>query len=380
MFANLSHLALQQYWWLIVSVLGALLVFLMFVQGGQSLIYTLGKNKSDRTLLVNALGRKWELTFTTLVTFGGAFFASFPLFYATSFGGAYWVWIAILLAFVIQAVSFEYRSKPSNIFGPKTFEVFLFLNGLLGTILIGTAVGTFFNGANFVVEFGHMGIQSSRWTHPAHGLEAVLNPHNVALGLSVFFLARILGAMFLKKQIESDTLAAPIPKIILRNTIPFLLFFLYFLIHLMFKNGYGYDPETGVVSVVPYKYAANIVEMPINTAILLIGVVCVLLGIYQAVFTQSKRAFTFAGAGTVLTVLALFLLAGYNNTCYYPSLTDLQSSLNITNSSSSHTTLTAMSWVSLLIPFVLAYIVYVWRAMTRKKITHEEMEGDNHVY
>ncbi|MFO7723146.1 MAG: cytochrome d ubiquinol oxidase subunit II [Bacteroidales bacterium] len=380
MFANLSHLALQQYWWVIVSLLASLLVFLMFVQGGQTLIYTLGKSDKDKRLLVNALGRKWELTFTTLVTFGGAFFASFPLFYSTSFGGAYWVWIAILIAFVIQAVSYEYRTKPSNILGRKTFELFLFLNGFLGTILIGTAVGTFFNGANFVVEFGHHGIKSSYWAHPAHGLEAVLNFHNVALGLAVFFLARILGALFLQKSIHSDEISAAVPKVLMRNAVPFLAFFLYFLIHLMFKQGYGYDPETGVVSLVPYKYFHNILEMPLNTAMMLIGVVSVLAGLYLGIFKSHKQAFTFAGAGTVLTVLSLFLLAGFNNTCYYPSAHDIQSSLHISNSSSSHTTLTAMSWVSLLVPFVLAYIVIVWRAMTRKKMTSEELDDESHVY
>jgi cytochrome bd ubiquinol oxidase subunit II len=380
MFANLSHLALQQYWWVIVSILASFLIFLMFVQGGQTLIYQLGRNDNDRRLLVNALGRKWELTFTTLVTFGGAFFASFPLFYSTSFGGAYWVWIAILIAFVIQAVSYEYRSKPANILGRKTFELFLFINGLLGTILIGAAVGTFFNGANFVVEFGHHGIKSSYWAHPAHGLEAVLNFHNTALGLSVFFLARILGALFLQKNIQSDVIARAVPKIILRNAVPFLVFFLYFITHLMFKSGYGYDPETGIVSLVPFKYFHNILEMPLNTGIMLIGVVSVLTGLYLGIFKSHKHAFSFAGAGTVLTVLSLFLLAGLNNTCYYPSSFDIQSSINISNSSSSHTTLTAMSWVSLLVPFVLGYIVFVWRAMTRKKLTAEELDGESHVY
>jgi cytochrome bd ubiquinol oxidase subunit II len=380
MFANLSHLALQQYWWVIVSILGAFLVFLMFVQGGQSLIYTLGRNAGDRRLLVNSLGRKWELTFTTLVTFGGAFFASFPLFYSTSFGGAYWVWIAILFSFVIQAVAFEYRAKPANILGARTFEIFLFLNGLLGTILIGTAVGTFFNGANFVVEFGHHGIRSSYWTHAAHGLEAVLNLHNVALGLSVFFLSRILGALYLRKSIHSETMGQSISGVLVNNAIPFLVTFLYFLIHLMFKDGFAYDPVTGMISVEPYKYLHNILEMPLNTAMMLIGILAVLGGIYLGIFKTHRHAFALAGAGTVLTVLSLFLLAGLNHTCFYPSNADLQSSLNISNSSSSHTTLTAMSWVSLMVPFVLAYIVFVWRAMTRKKLTTEELDGDSHTY
>ncbi len=380
MFGNLSHHALQQYWWIIISILAAMLVFLMFVQGGQTLLFTLGKNENDKRLIINALGRKWELTFTTLVTFGGAFFASFPLFYSTSFGGAYWVWMVILIAFVIQAVSYEYRAKPSNVLGRKTFELFLFLNGFLATILIGTAVGTFFNGANFVVEFGHQGIKSSYWTHPAHGLEAVLNLHNVALGLAVFFLSRSLGALFLMKSVQSDTIAQSIPGILKRNMIPFLAFFLYFLIHLMFKEGYGYDPETGMVSLVPNKYLHNILEMPLNTAFLLIGVLSVLTGFYMGIFKKHRYAFDVAGGGTVLTVLALFLLAGFNNTCYYPSLHDMQSSLHIQNSSTSHTTLTAMSWVSLMVPFVIAYIAFVWRAMTRKKITTGELQKETHVY
>lgn len=380
MFGNLSHLALQQYWWLIVSLLGALLVFLMFVQGGQTLMYRLGKTESDRRLLINVLGRKWELTFTTLVTFGGAFFASFPLFYSTSFGGAYWVWMAILFAFIIQAVSYEFRTKPSNILGRKTFERFLFLNGFFGTILIGTAVGTFFNGANFVVEFGFQGIKSSYWAHPAHGLEALLNFHNVALGLSVFFLARILGALFIRKSLESESIEKQIRQVLINNTIPFLVLFLYFLIHLMFKDGYGYDPETGVVSIVPHKYLQNILEMPLNTAMLLIGVASVLYGVYSGIFKEHKHAFTFAGAGTVLTVLSLFLLAGFNNTCFYPSAFDIQSSLHIQNSSSSYVTLTAMSYVSLMVPFVLAYIYYVWKAMSKKKLTEEELNEDSHTY
>jgi cytochrome bd ubiquinol oxidase subunit II len=380
MFANLSLTALQQYWWIIVSVLGALLVFLMFIQGGQTLIFSLAKNETDRKMLVNALGRKWELTFTTLVTFGGAFFASFPLFYSTSFGGAYWVWIAILLAFVVQAVAYEYRTKPANILGKKTFEIFLFLNGLLGTILIGTAVGTFFNGANFVLEFGFNGIRSSYWAFPSHGLEAVLNFHNVALGLSVFFLARLLGAMFIRKQVDSPEMASKIKKVLIRNTIPFLVFFLYFVIHLMFKSGYAYDPATGIVSMEAYKYLHNILQMPLNTLIFLAGVLLVLYGLFLGIFKEKECAFTFTGLGTVLTVLSLFLLAGFNNTCYYPSAYDLQSSLNIANSSSSHTTLVAMSWVSLLVPFVLAYIWFTWRSMTRTKITPKEMEEDNTAY
>lgn len=380
MFESLSHLALQQYWWVIISALGAALVFLMFVQGGQSLIYTLGKNEDDKKLLINALGRKWELTFTTLVTFGGALFASFPLFYATSFGGAYWVWMTILFAFIIQAVSYEYRSKPNNIYGRKTFETFLVINGFVGTILLGVVVGTLFNGANFTVEFGHHGIKSSMWANKAHGLEALLNIHNVALGLSVFFLARILGVMFLQKHIEKEAFITPMRKELLKNAIPFLIFFLYFIIHLMFKSGYAYDPETGIVTLEKYKYLSNIKAMPLNTIIMAAGILLVLTGLYKGILGYSRKAILPTGLGTFLTVFSLFILAGFNNTCFYPSAHDIQSSLHIQNSSSSHTTLSTMSYVSLAVPFVFGYIFYVWKAMTRKKMTDEEMNEDTHIY
>jgi cytochrome d ubiquinol oxidase subunit II len=376
MFGNLSHLALQQYWWVIISLLASFLVFLMFVQGGQTLIFTLGKKPIQKTMMVNALGRKWEFTFTTLVTFGGAFFASFPLFYATSFGGAYWVWMAILFCFIIQAIAYEFRSKPDNFLGQKTYDIFLFVNGALGTILIGTAVGTFFNGANFTVS----DMNISTWENPAHGLEAVLNWHNVALGLTVFFLARLLGIMYFIRNIEDEDLTARARRHMLFNAIPFLVLFLAFAIRLLVMKGFAYDPETLVVSREPFKYLHNLLSMPLVLILFLAGVVLVLFSIYKTVFSGSNRGFYSGAAGTILVVFSLFLVAGLNKTCYYPSLYDLQSSLNIENSSSSQYTLKAMSFVSLLSPLVIGYIYLAWSAINKKKIDPEEMENESHVY
>lgn len=377
MFGSLSHLALQEYWWVIVSLLGALFVFLTFVQGGQTLIYTIGKTEMERTMLVNTLGRKWEFTFTTLVTFGGAFFASFPLFYSTSFGGAYWVWLAILFSFIIQAVSYEYRTKPANFLGAKTYEIFLILNGALGTILVGTAVGTFFNGAMFSLN----DLNQVSWETSARGLEAVLTFHNVALGLSVFFLSRILGALYFMNSVDSQSIFDRSKKQVLYNAIPFLVFFLYFLIRLITKQGFAVDTTTGVVSMENFKYLHNLTQMPLVLIILLLGVVGVLYGIAISVLKSSGKGIWFAGAGTVFAVLALFLVAGFNGTAFYPSIYDLQSSLTIQNASSSHFTLTAMSYVSLAVPFVLAYIWWFWKAMNSKKIDEAEMmEEDSHAY
>jgi cytochrome bd ubiquinol oxidase subunit II len=376
MFENLSMLALQQYWWILVSVLAALFVFLMFVQGGQTLLYTIGKTEAEKTIILNTLGRKWEFTFTTLVTFGGAFFASFPLFYATSFGGAYWVWYAILFAFVIQAVAYEYRKKPGNFLGAKTFETFLVINGLLGTILIGTAVGTFFNGAMFSLN----DLNQVQWQTPFRGLEAIMTIHNVALGLAVFFLSRILGLLYFIFTVDNQAIVTRSKKQTLVNAVPFLVFFLYFLIWLLLKEGFAVNVETGIVSMEKFKYLHNLLQMPLVLVILLVGVLGVLWGIISTVFMNSLKGFIFAGTGTVLAVLALFFIAGFNNTAFYPSVYDLQSSLTIQNASSSKFTLTVMSYVSLLIPFVLAYIVYFWRAINRKKITDEEMQEESHVY
>lgn len=387
MFENLSLLALQQYWWIIVSLLAAILVFLMFVQGGQTLIYTIGKTELQRKMIVNALGRKWEFTFTTLVTFGGAFFASFPLFYSTSFGGAYYVWMAILFSFVIQAIAYEFRTKPNNFLGQKTYEIFLFLNGALGTILIGTAVATFFTGAEFKVDkMNLVDITSNKlpvistWEGPAHGLEAVLNFQNVALGLAVFFLARILGVLYFMNNIDEKEIFARSKKQLLINTVPFLVFFLFFVGRLMFIDGFAVNPQSKEVFMESNKYLNNLLQMPIALGMFLTGVVLVLFGILKSLFKDSTNGIWFAGLGTVITVFALFIIAGFNNTAYYPSSADLQSSLTIENSSSSRFTLTAMSYVSLMVPFVLAYIFYAWKSINNKKIDAREMDEETHLY
>ena len=378
MFENLSHLALQQYWWVIISLLGGFLVFLMFVQGGQTLIFSLGKTETEKKILINALGRKWEFTFTTLVTFGGAFFASFPLFYSTSFGGAYWVWMAILFAFIIQAVAYEFRSKPNNFLGSKTYEIFMLINGIFATILIGTAVGTFFNGGNFVIN--DMNISS--WANNWYGLEAVANFHNVALGLAIYSLSRILAIHYFHKNIDDAAILKRSKSHLFVNTAIFLLTFLYWLIKLMLKEGFAYDPDTMIVSMEKFKYLHNIIEMPINTVILIAGVVLVLYAIIRSLLQEFENAIWFSGIGTILVVFSVFILAGFNNTCFYPSAFDLQSSLTIENSSSSHYTLTAMSYVSLMVPFVVAYIYYAWRAVNNKKINKAEVEShsDTHIY
>jgi len=387
MFESLSLLSLQQYWWMIVSLLGAILVFLMFVQGGQTLIFQLGKTETEKKILVNSLGRKWEFTFTTLVTFGGAFFASFPLFYSTSFGGAYWVWIAILFCFIIQAVSYEFRSKPNNFLGQKTYEIFLFINGALGTILIGAAVSTFFTGSEFSIHKENLAALSnpviSQWQGPAHGLEAVLNWRNVALGLAIFFLARILGVLYFMNTVNEMNILARAKKQLWINAIPFLVFFLAYVFALVLSSGFAVDPTSGVVSMESYKYLHNLFGMPIVLIIFLLGVVMVLWGIIRPPWKFEKcasKGIWFAGIGTILTVFSVFLLAGFNNTAYYPSTYDLQSSLTISNSSSSHYTLTAMSYVSLLVPFVLAYIWFAWWSINRKKIDVAEMETEEHTY
>ena len=376
MFESLSLITLQQYWWLIVSLLGALFVFLMFVQGGETLFFTIAKNEEEKSLLVNTLGRKWEFTFTTLVTFGGAFFASFPLFYATSFGGAYWVWFAILISFVIQAVSYEFRRKPANFLGAKTYEIFLFINGLLGPLLVGTAVGTFFNGAMFSLD----DMKHVTWGTEFRGLEAVLTFHNLALGFAVVFLSRILGLLYFMNSVDNEAIYERSKKQLLYNTIPFLVFFLYFVIALLFKDGFAYNPTSGEISIESYKYLHNLLAMPINTLMFLVGVVGVLWGIILTLLKGGTNGIWFAGGGTVLTVWALLILAAFNNTSFYPSVFDLQSSLTIENASSSRFTLVAMSYVSLFVPFVLGYIWYAWKSMNNEKITTKELEQEHHVY
>ena len=383
----MSLSCLQQYWWVIISLLGSILVFLMFVQGGQTLIYTLGKTETERKILVNSLGRKWEFTFTTLVTFGGAFFASFPLFYSTSFGGAYWVWMAILFCFIIQAIAYEFRSKPNNFLGHKTYEIFLIINGALGTILIGAAVSTFFTGSQFIIDKLSLSELNnpviSRWQGPAHGLEAVLNWQNVALGLAIFFLARILGTLYFANTVNDQHIQGRIKKQIVLNAVPFLVFFLAYVFALILGEGFALNPVTGEIYMEKFKYLHNLLQMPVVLILFLLGVVAVLVGIIRPLvnFTRCGPIGIWpAGIGTILTVFAVFLLAGFNNTSYYPSTSDLQSSLTIYNSSSSHYTLTAMSYVSLAIPFVLAYIWYAWRSLNKKKIDAAEMESDHHAY
>ena len=376
MFGNLSHLELQQYWYVIVSLLGSLLVFLFFVQGGQTFIFRIGKSDSERTIIVNTLGRKWEFTFTTLVTFGGAFFASFPLFYATSFGGAYWVWMIILFAFVIQAVSYEFRTKASNFLGQRTYEWFLFINGLLGTILVGVAVATFFSGSQFSLNE----MYNVSWANRARGLEAALSIFNLSLGFTVFFLARVLGLLYFMNTIDNENIITRSKKQLLYNAIPFVLFFLIFTVWLMLREGFAVNPGTGEVFMEPYKYLHNILAMPPVLVMFLVGVTGVLGGIALSLLKDTSNGIWFTGPGTILVVFSLFMLAGFNNTAFYPSTHDLQSSLTIQNASSSHYTLVALSWVSLFIPFVLAYIIIAWRALNKKKIDEKEMQEEHHVY
>jgi len=376
MFGNLSHLALQQYWYIIVSLLGSILVFLFFVQGGQTFIFRIGKSDAERTIIVNALGRKWEFTFTTLVTFGGAFFASFPLFYATSFGGAYWVWMIILFAFVIQAVSYEFRTKANNFLGQKVYESFLFINGLLGTFLVGVAVATFFSGSQFSLDE----MNSVSWATGARGLEAALKPFNLSLGLTVFFLARVLGLLYFMNTIDNDNIIARSKKALLYNAIPFVLFFLIFTVWLLLRDGYAVHPDTGRVYMTNYKYLLNLRAMPVVLLMFGLGGLGVLGGIVLSLLRESSKGIWFTGPGTILVVFSLFMLAGFNNTSFYPSAYDMQSSLTIQNASSSHYTLVAMSWISLFIPFVLAYIIFAWRALNKKKIDEKEMQEEHHVY
>ena len=385
---------LQSYWWFLVSLLGALLVFLMFVQGANTLIFCLGKTEEERRLIINSTGRKWEFTFTTLVTFGGAFFASFPLFYSTSFGGAYWLWMIILFSFVIQAVSYEFQNKIGNFLGPKTFQICLIINGIVGPLLLGGAVATFFNGSNFQIDKGNItnSLQPviSRWANASHGLDALLDPWNVVLGLAVLMLARILGMLYIKNNIEHQQIQERCTRQLPWNALIFLLFFLPFLIRLMIKDGFSTAAEAGMsaaaeagmsavssgsITLESMKYLHNLLEMPILLVILLIGVVLVLFGIYKSSRSvEYRKGIWFTGIGTVLTVLVLLLIAGWNHTAYYPSNIDLQSSLTIANSCSSEFTLRTMAIVSLLIPFVLAYIVFAWRAIDRKRITQKEIE------
>lgn len=382
----ITYTFLQHYWWFLVALLGGLLVFLLFVQGANSMIFTLGRNDDERALIINSTGRKWELTFTTLVTFGGAFFASFPLFYSTSFGGAYWVWVLLLLGFVLQAVSYEFQSRPGNVVGRTWYRRALVFNGILAPLLVGTAVGTFFHGAAFVVDKGAidgMGLTPviSRWTNAWHGLDALANPWNFVLGLTVLFLTRVLGALYLINNIDDDSLQPRLRRQVLTDTVPFLMLFLAFTGHLLTTTGYAVDAATGLVAPEAGKYLHNLLAMPAVSVLFLAGTVLVLLGIGRTLLhPTSRRGIWAAGPGTVLVVLALLLTAGYNGTPYYPSLADPQSSLTLENSCSSEFTLRVMAWVSLLIPFVLAYIAYAWHAIDRRPLTRDELRGDAHKY
>ena len=382
-FTIMTYECLQQYWWFLVSLLGALLVFLMFVQGANSMIFSLGSNDDERRLIVNSTGRKWEFTFTTLVTFGGAFFASFPLFYSTSFGGAYWLWMIILFSFVVQAVSYEFQNKLGNLLGARTFQWCLVANGILGPLLLGGAVATFLNGSNFLVAKENMvdGFELqpviSSWANASHGLDALLDPWNLVLGFAVFFLARVLGILYVMNNVNDENIRGLGSVRLIGAAVPFVVLFVAFLIHVLVKDGYAYDPATGIISIVPMKYLDNFITLWYVSIVLLIGVALVLYGIIRTIVSKTYICGIWpAGIGTVLTVLALLLSVGLNNTAYYPSTADLQSSLTIANSCSSEFTLQVMSVVSILIPFVLAYIVYAWYTIDKKKLDKEELATD----
>ena len=377
----MSYTLLQHYWWFLVSLLGALLVFLMFVQGANSLIFSLGHTPEERRLVVNSTGRKWETTFTTLVTFGGAFFASFPLFYSTSFGGAYWLWMIILFSFVLQAVSYEFQNKLGNIFGAKTFQWFLVLNGIVGPVLLGGAVATFFNGSNFIVN--KMNITNSlqpvisQWANGSHGLDALLDPWNLVLGLAVMFLSRILGTFYIINNVNDAAIQERSKRQLLVNTVPFLVLFLSFLIRTLLKDGFAENVNDGSIYMEPMKYLNNFVTMWYLLVVLLVGVLMLLYALGKTLFTKNyTKGIWFAGIGVVLVVLSLLLCAGWNHTAYYPSNIDIQSSLTISNSCSSLFTLQTMSVVSILVPFVVAYIAYVWYVMDKKKLDKEELKDD----
>ncbi|BAK73314.1 MAG: cytochrome d ubiquinol oxidase subunit II [Arcobacter sp.] len=375
-FGSLELLTLQQYWWIIISLLGGLFVFIMFVQGGQTLIDKLSENETEKTMLINSIGRKWELGFTTLVLFGGALFAAFPLFYSTSFGGAYWVWLAILFCFIIQAVSYEYRTKPNNFLGQKTYENFLKINGNIGTFLLGVAISTFFSGSEFIVDSNNF----VDWQNSLRGLEALLNPYNYLLGFSLVFLAKISGALYFINNINYEKIREKAVYSIKINMIFFLVFFLGFIFWILTKDGFAVQND-GIIFLQEYKYLQNFIEMPIVLSMFLIGVIMVIVAVFVTITFKKTCCIKTGGIGIVLTVMAVLLNVGFNNTSYYPSISDLQSSLTIMNSSGSHYTLMTMSYVSLMVPFVLAYIAYAWYSMDRVKITKDEIESsDSHNY
>ncbi len=372
----MNLLILQEYWWFLVSVIGALFVFMTFVQGGQTLLYRLGRTEDERDLLINSLGRKWELTFTMLVMFGGALFAAFPLFYAVSFGGAYYVWMAILFCFIIQAVAYEYRKKPDNLYGEKFYEILLYINGSLGIFLIGVAVGTLFTGGNFIVNSSHL----SHWTMQSYGLEALLNPFNVAFGLMLVFLSRMQAGLYFLNSIDTPTIIGRIKKVVTINFIMFLVLFLFVLGMILFSEGLVYDSTTGVVSIKSMKFLHSFLDMPLLLVLLVVGVVSLLWGVFIALIKNNDKAIWFTGFGVILTVIIVLLILGLDNSVYYPSLADMQSSLTIENSSGSHYTLSVMAYVSLLVPVVAGYIFFVWRSMDKTKLTIDEIKSDSHHY
>ena len=383
----MSYSFLQHYWCFVVALLGAILVFLLFVQGANSVAGSLGYTEQGRRLVYNSTGRKWEFTFTTLVTFGGAFFASYPLFYSTSFGSAYWLWMIILFTFVVQAVSYEFQNKLGNFLGPKPFQFCLTLNGILGPLLLGSAVATFFEGSNFIVEKENLINGASltpvisHWANASHGLDALLNPWVLVFGFAVVFLARTLGILYVMNNVDDEDIRSRGSARLIGAAVPFVILFVAYLVHLLLKDGFAYDPATGVIFMEPFKYLHNLLDMWYLAVLLLIGVVLVLYGIGKTIVSKEYVGGIWpAGIGTVLTVLALLLCSAWNNTAYYPSTADLQSSLTMQNSCSSEFTLRTMFYVSLLVPFVLAYIVYAWRAIDAKKITKEEIEKAEHVY
>ena len=377
MIGNLDYAVLQQIWWILASVVGSLFLFLTFVQGGQTLLWQIGRTEQEKSLVINSLGTKWELTFTTLVLFGGALFAAFPKFYSTSFGGAYWVWILILFTFIVQAVSYEYRKKPGNLLGASVYELFLFINGSVGILLIGAAVGTFFTGSNFTLN----AYNQVKWTNPLMGLEAAFSLFNLSLGLFLVFNARVLGAMYLVNNIDFKGMAdfeARVRKACLMNLIYALPFLLYVLVSLLVMDGFGVD-KNGIVSMVPYKYLGNLLAMPQVLGLLLLGLILVIWGVVLTGIKSSDKGIWFGGLGTVLVGLAVFFTAGFHDTAFYPSKADLQSSLTIYNASSTHYTLTVMTYVALVIPFVLAYIAWVWRQMNAKKLNIDDV-SENKAY
>ena len=377
MFSTLSYFHLQEYWWIIISLLGGILVFLMFVQGGQTMLYTLATDEEERAMLINALGRKWEYTFTTLVVFGGAIFAAFPLFYATSFGGAYWIWMIMLFCFILQAVSYEFRSKPKNIFGPRVYEVFLLVNGFLGTFILGALLGTFFHGSLFSVNQMHL----SQWESHFHGLEAILNLNSLLLGLAVVFLTRILSMLFFMNMINDEVIYVRAQKQLLYNTVFFFIFILFFIRLFLVMDGFNYDPQTKIVSLETAKYFHNMVHLPLVGLMLVGGLVLIITGIMLSLTRHHFRdGIWYSGGGTILLICSLMILAGLNHTCYYPSLYNLQHSLTIENSSSSQYTLKVLGYVSLFLPFVMAYIVIAWRSITKDQMEPGDLDKEVTVY